>query len=362
MLPKLKEMISSYRAAVETARTQAGMSSMQAAKSVITARLAYGIGPRFHSLFELYRQPEECWRDFLLDEPLKIVLRKVNPAKSREIVNDKLLFAAHCRENNLPVIQIVCAIDRSACRGILASCLVQDLEDWCRRVNSGPDELFFKLIDGSWGASVFVAERREGGGWAYGEREGDSASLYAFAMDRLASERGWIVQPRVRPHATLQAIMSPHGLGTFRVVTAVRHGEAQILFAVLKIPVGKNRADNFFHGKSGNLIAAVELETGKLSRARASESRSWPLFVDVDFHPETGNRITGLLVPYWEELKRLVVQAHETLPGLATLGWDVALTEAGPVLVEANGTYDVDILQVAFKKGVRPDLSFLFAG
>lgn len=227
--------------------------------------------------------------------------------------------------------------------------------DWCSRIEAGPDELFIKLIDGTWGINAFGAKRQDSGQWDYCGNAGSAEDLYAFAMRRLGDSRGWLVQQRVRPHRELQKIMSANGLGTVRVVTVMHKGMLGLKFAVLRIPVGDNRVDNFFHGTSGNFVAAVDITTGRIDKARASESRSWPSIVDADEHPETGIKIAGLVVPFWTELKDLVVRAHLSLPGLVTLGWDVAVTNDGPLLVEANGIYDVDLVQVALRRGIKTD-------
>jgi len=64
-------------------------------------------------------------------------------------------------------------------------------------------------------------------------------------------------------------------------------------------------------------------------------------------------------IPEWDALKGLVIRAHSSLPDLVTLGWDIALTDMGPLVVETNPTYDIDIVQTALKRGVRDDLSWL---
>jgi hypothetical protein len=64
-----------------------------------------------------------------------------------------------------------------------------------------------------------------------------------------------------------------------------------------------------------------------------------------DVHPVTGGRITGRIVPYWPEVIALVREAHAKLGDRVVIGWDVAVLEDGPVIVEANGLPDQDILQ-----------------
>ncbi len=53
----------------------------------------------------------------------------------------------------------------------------------------------------------------------------------------------------------------------------------------------------------------------------------------------------------------LACRAQESLPLLRSTGWDIALTPDGPLVVEANNTYSVDILQVAYGRGLRHELT-----
>jgi hypothetical protein len=46
-------------------------------------------------------------------------------------------------------------------------------------------------------------------------------------------------------------------------------------------------------------------------------------------------------IPLFEQAKELVLKAAACMPGLRLVGWDVALGESGPVLVEGNSDYDI---------------------
>lgn len=350
---KALSVVSDYHRAIKTAASGNPFRAAQGLASVLLARAAFDIGPRFHSLYDLARIPRKDWPEFIIDVGLKKVMRRINLPEDRKVVDDKLRFFRHCEAHGLRSIPILSAIDRTSDDLTLNGV---DQSRWTEQLRSAPDKVFIKLIDGTWGIDAFAAERRENNNWHFCEQIGSAADLHAFCLERLKGRRGWIVQPLVQSHTELHRIMSSHALGTIRAVTFIEEGAVSLPYAVLRIPVGKNRADNFSHGASGNLVAPIALDTGIVGVARGSKSKEWPEMMDVDTHPDTRNRVSGFALPFWPELKELIVAAHKSLPNLATLGWDVAITDAGPIIVEANATYDVDLLQVALKRGLKSEL------
>ena len=350
---KFQSLLRDYWFATSTAARNSGCSPLRIAPGVIKARLRYGIGPRFHSLYDLARVPEHEWSEFVIDERLKKQLRQVNPPEARVIVGDKLAFFRHCRRHAIQTIDILATLDGldpdDALNGL-------DLNRWYILLRDAPDRLFFKLVDGTWGIDAFVAERQPSGNWRFCDKEGSLRELHAFSMARLEGRRGWIIQPAVSNHRDLTEILSPTALGTVRAITWLQGDRVEVLKCVLRIPTGSNQADNFAHGASGNLVAPIAPSTGKLGMARASRSKVWPDMMDVDRHIDSNRVITGHPLPYWSELIELVCRAQRSLPDLKTLGWDVAITDDGPVIVEANSTYDVDLVQVAHRQGLRTAL------
>src|SRR5205814_2368486 len=88
---------------------------------------------------------------------------------------------------------------------------------------------------------------------------------------------------------------------------------------------------------------AVSRDEGKLGLASnlGSDARlGWHRH-----HPTTYARIEGARLPFWEKTKRLAVQAHALFSDRLAIGWDIAITGEGPVIIEGNRGPDMDLMQ-----------------
>jgi hypothetical protein len=101
---------------------------------------------------------------------------------------------------------------------------------------------------------------------------------------------------------------------------------------------------------AGGIAAPVDLATGRLGRAT-------DLGVRVDSawharHPVTGAPIEGRILPLWPEALELVKRAHDLIGDRVVVGWDVAILDDGPCLIEGNGKPDVDLIQRPHRAGL----------
>ena len=53
-------------------------------------------------------------------------------------------------------------------------------------------------------------------------------------------------------------------------------------------------------------------------------------------HPKSGTEIVGFKVPYYKEIQELVSKAGKVVPEIRYVGWDIAITEKGPIIIEGN--------------------------
>jgi hypothetical protein len=160
------------------------------------------------------------------------------------------------------------------------------------------------------------------------------------ALAREAARGSVVVQPRMVNHPQVSPL-SAAGLCTVRVMTSRAPNSAPVVLrACFRMPVDAEAADNFAHG---GLASPIDLETGVLGRAvqKALEHAA----ECYDTHPTTGSPITGTALPLWSDVLDLGVRAHEAFGEFVSVGWDIGITPAGPVLIEGNYNWDIVLAQ-----------------
>lgn len=346
---RIAEKLRDYHKAVRSARELHGLDMLSAVSSVIAAKMMHGMGPRFHALYGLASVPRRRWNDFLPASHLEAMLQQVNPKAAREVVNDKLRFHEHCRVKGISTIPIIAGPASS-----VEYSPDDYIRDWCRRVASWKgDSLFLKKVRSAHGDGAFKATRINDQ-WRYREHTGSVEDLCRYC---LASPEAYLVQPAIEPHPIIRSFTGSQSLSTVRVITLLREGNCEILYSVLKLATAGQQTDNFDAGRSGNLLAAVDVESGRLSAPMGSKDLGFPSIVRFRENPYTGVEIEGCVLPFWSELKVMVRHAHATLPELPALGWDVAITKDGPIIVETNANFGTYLIEVALDKGVRSELT-----
>jgi len=155
-----------------------------------------------------------------------------------------------------------------------------------------------------------------------------------------------VIQPRIATHPAL-ADLALGALPTVRIVTILDEaGAPEVVSATFRFASDPAaRVDNM---KAGGLISAVDLDTGILGVACKGYGGG-----DYATHPVTGAAITGRVLPDWPGVKALAVRAHaEAFADYALIGWDVAMTPEGPLLIEGNGKPGVLMPQRAARRGL----------
>jgi alpha-L-glutamate ligase-like protein len=118
------------------------------------------------------------------------------------------------------------------------------------------------------------------------------------------------------------------------------------VMAMLRLPTRRSGGKANLH--QGAVGAGIDVANGKTVRGVVGNQ-------SIVEHPDTGTPITGLDVPYWQQMLLIAARCYE-MTGLGYLGVDLVLDEhLGPLMLELNARPGLNI-QIANGAGLLPRL------
>lgn len=139
-------------------------------------------------------------------------------------------------------------------------------------------------------------------------------------------------------HQTEQfAEFNKSSVNTVRFMTALYpDGTAKVLATFIKIGRAGKCVDNA--GGGGNVDVCVDVESGEIKYAIQYDG--WGKIKDIEKHPDSGAQLNGVIIDNWEAIKAEVVKYQQAFPFCKAAGWDIAITDDGPVVIEVNDFWD----------------------
>lgn len=248
--------------------------------------------------------------------------RRMNPMDVRQVLEDKMKFMHEYAEF---INHDHATIDE----------LRESEEAKQRMLGTPAGKLVLKRSDGGSGKGIQVIET-EG---LNGEE----------LIKKLEASGNDMVEEYVVQHQELMRL-SPAGLNTIRVITQLTsNNDVDIIDSRLRITVNSH-VDNM---AAGNIAAAVDSETGVVVSGAVYSDMTKP---PVERHPATGVKIKGFKLPYWRETIEMVKKAALTNKSNRSIGWDVAITDEGPELIEGNHDWCKLLWQLPEGRGLKRKL------
>ncbi|MDH3602676.1 MAG: hypothetical protein OEU26_23940 [Candidatus Tectomicrobia bacterium] len=289
------------------------------------------VPPTAYYRYALYQ--EKGWLvavDYLHNHEREGLGRALNAPPPDEAINDKLQFARVCMQHGISSVPVLAVADRHgmvSLEGTPGGQLPRD-------------HLFVKPARGLRGEGSLHLRWVNSG--HYQRQDGSTFSpqeLTAYLL-RLGREQTYLVQPCLTNHPALVTLTNG-ALATARIVTGrMPDGEIVIIAATLKLPFDQAITSTY------GLHSTIDLDAGTSGKGY----QYTPLSPGVDVHPDTKSRITGKTVPDWSRACQLVHQVHRNFTTYVFLGWDIAFTATGPVVLEGNVGWDVPTVQMPEQK------------
>ncbi|MBN8463087.1 MAG: hypothetical protein J0M01_09765 [Dechloromonas sp.] len=327
-----------------------------AAKMVGQARRHYGgsylaIGLRFLDLYARRYSPSEMLeldllnvsrsRDdidqFVSKEDMIRLQRSFNPVELTNQTENKLEFEHLCAEAGLPCARTVAVVETrprisvSLNREEIAGGDVID----ALAARLPPGAYVIKPRDGALGRGVLVFSC----GDTSSEHAGETLKTH---LVRHGDFDSWLVQPKLVNHEDVTRISPSPALQTVRLVTYVDgNRDVRILLAGWRLADEKAEFDNFGGAGKDNVFCVIDPADGTMQKCFMKSRHPFGFGLhQVEQHPVTGLSLIGLQPPMWNDIVKLGKRAALAFLPSRCLGWDIAATSAGPVLIEANRYWD----------------------
>ena len=129
-----------------------------------------------------------------------------------------------------------------------------------------------------------------------------------------------------------------------RPLSTVHAPRPTVLGAVFKLAPSEAGVDNLH---AGGMSIGIDLETGALQQGRTMADMWQPYRSEWK-----GIRFEGRTLPYWKETLELAQKAALVFPEMPCVGWDIAITDDGPVVIEGNWGWALDLMQIGMGRGI----------
>jgi hypothetical protein len=248
------------------------------------------------------------------------------------LLNHKDSFLRFCAEQDFPTPETVAVFSDGEARWLSASdgrLPARDLfvKPVIGAVGVGARRVYYHPLNGTY--------QVEGG------RTGPMSGAELVAqLESRSRRKPVLLQHRISNHPRLKELVGGRTVATIRMVTVrALPDDFAVVAAFLRCSPRDSATDNYF---TGGLACNVNLDTGELGPALLKYSSD-----ECPHHPLTGVRFEGFRLPFFADAKALCLKAHREFVAadggyrIPVVGWDVAMTTEGALLLEANSPCDL---------------------
>ena len=303
---------------------------IQRAPDAIWVALRHNILPAEYYAYKLWQPKRRMSIDnYLYSHEAARIFKVINRPFQMDPIGDKLAFYEMCKTHALPTPPVLAAF--APTRTLL------DFE-------SGQPPEFDLFVKPRVGLAGHGAERFR---WREGAFEGECGGrisrkdlLEHLAVRARKENRTLLVQPNLSNHPDFR-IETNGGLTTARLVTGhSSDGDVTAIFGFI------------YFARSGRITAQhghaalIDITSGRLLAASGREG-SGAKGVDPGYHNNFAliSPNQPFRLPYWNAALQYAKIAHKACSNIVFVGWDIAFTPDGPMLLEGNANWSADEYQ-----------------
>ena len=266
---------------------------------ILWCTLRYGASPNNYYEFDFAHLTSAQRRTYVTNRLSRKMIKRFNEPRYELLFEDKTQFA----ETFAPFFgrEWISTKDLT----------LENFADFLKKVGK---QFIFKPVGNAQGQGIKVMTNN-----------GDVESLYKEITQnkQIAILEEWIEQHPVMASVYAEAV------NCLRIITVLKNDKVYYLAGGITWGNGKKIAN----ASASGIVSPVDFSTGILTKPAADFHGNV-----YEKHPISGVRLVGLKIPFWQETVDMLEKAARHVPQIGYVGWDLAITTKGPVLIEGNTT------------------------
>ena len=196
------------------------------------------------------------------------------------------------------------------------------------------EELVFKDITLEFSDGFILYQKRDG----CILKNGKETSL--FEVKKILNNGVWLVQKKLSSHKSLRMI-NDSALNTTRIVT-IRDKNGPVYLTGFQAFARNGAVTD--SGSGGSIYVGIDIKKECLKEYGLYNTGD-PVCTFLNKHPDSGITFKDYKIPFLKEAIQLCIKAHNLLYNNFIIGWDVAITDDGLFIVEANEKPGMKVVQ-----------------
>lgn len=287
--------------------------------------LVYRGGVREYFTLNLFK-PENKLKHVLTTRQFERFRKELSPPYYMCLLEDKLVFDRYIKSFGFPVANTLGRIDRGSIHWF-SPYRIESID----KITVNSLHCYVKILTKWGGIDVHMLEVDNGKLFI------DRNPSTVEDLKWLTSNGHYLLQETVVQHTVLQKL-NPSCVNTLRIVTISDGHQIQYLSGIIRMGIGNSITDNI---TSGGIGCGIQ-DDGFLMKEGFDGT------LRLDRHPDTGVCFDGFKIPWYEEAKLLARLMHQSFHCFFMIAWDIAITETGPLVIEANPIGDIIYVQHFF--------------
>ena len=268
----------------------------------------------------------------------------------RVITGDKFYFNVFMERFGIPTPKVYCFIkDKSPLyfNSKFSIDTSKSANEQLKSFFANDMDAFAKPSDGQLGQGIFSLRIENGKILADGEE---------ISMDELIQRvvsADYLIQERIYQHPVMAAFC-PSCINSIRLQTVMDlDGNVHPFGAGVRMGRMGSSVDNW---AKGGVFVGIDMDNGRLMETGFLKPKYG---TSVKEHPDSKIKFDGYQIPFYEEAVAMATKLHKYLYRCHSVGWDIAITENGPVFIEGNGWWEISLVQ-AVHGGLRKQIEKYF--